>query len=247
MPRAPMVILCLLSACGDGARPAADAGPDATASAEGGVLPADAGVLDGPPAPGVDAGADRPAPDLGAGGPADTRGIEDVAVNIDVGGAADMAAPADVAAAVDLAPDTADALSPAQMCTGTHAALTRGQLGAATAPSGQCAMPGDLDLICTAGVATRAGICGQGCASMPSGMVQPCVSTCIRGGIPLGVACADCYGASVACTVQNCLAQCLVNPAAPVCVECQVTKGCTGAFFACTGLPGAPKLDAGTD
>ena len=50
-------------------------------------------------------------------------------------------------------------------------------------------------------------------------------------------ACLNCYLASVACVQMNCLPECLPDPAGAPCLECRETKGCTAAFYDCSGLP----------
>jgi hypothetical protein len=133
-------------------------------------------------------------------------------------------------------------------CTGSFMGINQAQLaGAIAAATGdkKCAAATDVALICTGNIATIAGTCGQGCASMPSAMVKGCVATCIMGMVNLSAGCSDCYAGTVACTTANCLSQCLANPAAPACTACQVEKGCRSAFATCSGLPTGPAGDGG--
>jgi hypothetical protein len=137
---------------------------------------------------------------------------------------------------------------PPVQCTGTFAGISQAQLAAAIAPSGRCAPATDVALICTGNVATIAGTCGVGCAVQPVAMFKSCATTCIRSMVSLTTGCAGCYADTVACTQQLCLNQCLANPSSPLCLQCQIEKGCRGAFLACTGLPpGGGGRDAGTD
>jgi hypothetical protein len=131
----------------------------------------------------------------------------------------------------------------ATICTGTFAGVPLSQLQLATAASMKmCAAASDVQLICTQNIAMVAGTCGVGCV----GMGEACINTCIRNMIPLSQGCASCYVGTVACTQAMCLTECINNPAAEVCTNCQIQKGCRAAFFACSGLPGgAPAGDGG--
>jgi len=50
--------------------------------------------------------------------------------------------------------------------------------------------------------------------------------------------CATCYADTVNCTIKNCIAECIVDPGADACTQCQIDQGCRAAFDECSGLPG---------
>jgi hypothetical protein len=78
-------------------------------------------------------------------------------------------------------------------------------------------------------------------------MGKPCITTCLKTQLAtLSDACGGCYADTVLCAQMNCLAQCVNNPAAAACTQCQVDKGCRSAFATCSGLPtGAAPGDGG--
>lgn len=77
--------------------------------------------------------------------------------------------------------------------------------------------------------------CGLGCLNAPD--PKQCAIDCMLNdkGITLSDPCAGCYGQIVLCTIQECAAQCIADSSAPVCTDCQDDKGCTPAFYECTG------------
>ncbi len=66
--------------------------------------------------------------------------------------------------------------------------------------------------------------------------VGMCATICLEDSTGLTSGCAQCYSEATTCVVNNCLAQCLVDPGSEECYVCQFEAGCIGAFFACTGL-----------
>jgi len=133
-------------------------------------------------------------------------------------------------------------------CTGTFAGITQAQLGMAIAASTgdkKCNTPADVAAICTGNIASVAGMCGVGCATMPQAQVPACISACLKEKTTLSDGCGSCYSATVLCTQMNCLTQCIANPAAAMCTQCQVDKGCRGAFIMCSGLPTGAPTDGG--
>jgi hypothetical protein len=78
-----------------------------------------------------------------------------------------------------------------------------------------------------------AGTCGQGCL----GKEESCAVECITAELAMSQECATCYAQTVACTVQNCLSECLADTEAEKCKVCQVDSGCRAAFNDCSGLP----------
>ena len=80
--------------------------------------------------------------------------------------------------------------------------------------------------------------CGLGCLSKPD--PNACTVDCMLGPekVALSKPCAGCYGGIVVCTIKNCVSKCVADPSATTCTDCQKEKGCTDAFYTCTG-----KLD----
>jgi hypothetical protein len=136
-------------------------------------------------------------------------------------------------------------------CVGTFTGLTRSQLGAATSASGMCRMASDLDYICVADIARMASGCGSTClmlhpATNQSALLQ-CVDQCLQSSKMLSVGCANCYRDLLACTLAMCPSECTSDPASAACQTCRTNRGCMGAFFTCSGLPGGTGTDAGGD
>jgi hypothetical protein len=77
--------------------------------------------------------------------------------------------------------------------------------------------------------------CGLGCLNSQD--PKACAVTCMKDdeGVELSDPCAGCYGDIVLCTIKNCASKCIADSAAKVCTDCQAEKGCTSAFYACTG------------
>ena len=80
--------------------------------------------------------------------------------------------------------------------------------------------------------------CGLGCLSKPD--PNACTIDCMLGAekVALSKPCAGCYGSIVVCTIKNCVSKCVADPSATICTDCQKEKGCSDAFYSCTG-----KLD----
>jgi hypothetical protein len=235
-----MLAAFLLVACGGGAG-SRSAPPDA-AEADGAASPVTA---DAAPIQRDATAAPELGPSLDAPGSLDVPGSPDAPVALDVPSSfeAHPEAPIgpEVGAVMDLGVPqdgpAADASDPSTKCSGSYPNLNRGQLGSMTSLAGACAKPGDLDLVCTGGLATIAGACGLACLMMPSPAIAACTSGCLQDQAGVSPGCADCYGQTIACTQANCLNQCIANPAAPACLQCQIDKGCRSAFRSCTGLP----------
>jgi hypothetical protein len=125
----------------------------------------------------------------------------------------------------------------------SYGGLTRGELAAGTAASGACATPDDLDWVCTGNVRALAGACSLSCVGMAT--LQSCTEACLGVQTQLTQGCRSCYAAAALCTLTVCLTDCVTDPAAARCVQCQLDKGCTSAFRQCSGLPALPARDAG--
>lgn len=135
-----------------------------------------------------------------------------------------------------------NSVSGSTMCVGTFSVATRAQLGSAVSATGACTSSSDLDAVCTEDLRTISGTCAlTDCISLLSNPteLQGCMQTCVDAATAIdpSPACTDCYTATVLCTAQNCLTDCTADSNSVACQTCQYTKGCTSAFFACSGLP----------
>jgi hypothetical protein len=100
---------------------------------------------------------------------------------------------------------------------------------------GVCQNDTDCPGVASGAVRMAAGVCGLG--ESISAKDSACAIACIVKATDATEACADCYGAAVACTLKNCFLECKDDPEADECKACQVDKGCRGAFNTCSGLP----------
>jgi hypothetical protein len=142
------------------------------------------------------------------------------------------------------------------MCVGTFVTINRTTLGAAVAmkPTAMCKATTDLDLICMGDIGGRIrSEFAPACLNVVAGgnaAVVDCINKLAKREFPtLSDACLGCYSASVACTLVECRDECVPAATSSACVLCQTAKGCLGAFFSCSGLPGGPTPtpDAGPD
>ena len=101
---------------------------------------------------------------------------------------------------------------------------------------GVCQNDMDCPFVVDGSARTKAQTCGQGCVL--SGSEDPnCARDCMLKDLDMSSECAACYADIVSCTAKNCLGQCLTAPDSEACAQCQVDKGCRGAFNDCSGLP----------
>lgn len=66
---------------------------------------------------------------------------------------------------------------------------------------------------------------------------EDCAQECITRDLDMSDECATCYGAFVACTIEKCVLDCIADPDATVCSDCQEEQGCRSEFNTCSGLP----------
>jgi len=103
-------------------------------------------------------------------------------------------------------------------------------------PTGACQNAADLAIIAPDrdAISAAAKTCGMGCL----GDADPvaCSTPCVVDKTGISSACAGCYAAMINCTIKNCVAECVADPSAPVCLECQETKGCFKGFYDCSGF-----------
>jgi hypothetical protein len=100
--------------------------------------------------------------------------------------------------------------------------------------NGVCQNDTDCPFVDDGTARITAGSCGQGCI----GKDEDCSRDCILMMLDMTSECASCYADTVNCTIMNCLSECVGDPEADACKECQVDKGCRAAFDECSGLPG---------
>ncbi len=90
-------------------------------------------------------------------------------------------------------------------------------------------------------VATIAGVCGNACFADPQGMtLAECSDACIIRDAGLTTGCAACNTASIVCTAEKCMADCMADSSAQICTDCRVAEGCVSDFFACSGFSPDP-------
>jgi len=104
-------------------------------------------------------------------------------------------------------------------------------------PTDACQNAADLAIIQADAdaISAKAKECGMGCIADPD--IVTCATPCVEEGTGLTAACSSCYVGIIGCTIQNCIAECFADAEAPACKTCQEEKGCTEAFYACSGLP----------
>lgn len=143
------------------------------------------------------------------------------------------------------------------MCKGTFASMNRARLAMFTSPTGKCAAPVDLDIICNNDLGGITRNCGLTCFNAapttdPTACTKACVATEVKAAV--SDPCSSCYTTAVICSINNCAAECVADSASSGCIACQQIKGCLPAFFQCSGLPGGVPVqgdagapDAGAD
>lgn len=124
-----------------------------------------------------------------------------------------------------------------QACQFPYAEETAATLRAATT-SGACAT--DTDAVCGTNMVQVAGMCGVACNAQSTDLdtVAACTKECIQNEVSPKPSdgCTGCYVASVGCSIINCATECAAGPTSP-CNDCRLAKGCTAAFYNCSGLP----------
>ncbi|HET9954922.1 MAG TPA: hypothetical protein VFQ61_10485 [Polyangiaceae bacterium] len=141
--------------------------------------------------------------------------------------------------------DDSNSTPPATKCKSPYAGATEAQLKAATT-SGAC--QGDTEAICKNDMITLAATCGVSCVQTSSDALEQaaCTQSCMKMNAEPDPsdACLTCYMLSVQCAATNCFAECAADGNTPTCQSCRVEKGCTDAFYTCSGLP-EPTADGG--
>lgn len=111
---------------------------------------------------------------------------------------------------------------------------TSGNVMCDPAEKGVCQNAMDCPFVVDGTARMTAGTCGQGCVGNSD---ENCSRDCITDKLEMSPDCAKCYADTVNCTIMNCLGECIANPEADMCKQCQVDKGCRAAFDECSGLP----------
>lgn len=76
------------------------------------------------------------------------------------------------------------------------------------------------------------GTCAFQCIADPA--PGTCAGACVSMATGLSEGCAACFGGAVACTIANCIGQCL-DAASQACADCRATN-CNDDFSACAGI-----------
>jgi len=121
------------------------------------------------------------------------------------------------------APDASDASG---MQAADDAGTEAGVVGDACLNPADEAITSDMN-----GVDAKAQMCGLRCFAQPD---MNCASACMASELGLSDPCANCWGASIVCVSQNCLAECLSGKDDPSCRSCS-ERFCNPAFHACSG------------
>ncbi|HEY8943182.1 MAG TPA: hypothetical protein VIM73_02920, partial [Polyangiaceae bacterium] len=126
-----------------------------------------------------------------------------------------------------------------EQCRGIYTGWTASDLEAATT-TGAC--QNDASAVCARDLNTEAAACGQDCFAEhgdDAASLAACALQCLKEGDEADPAdaCLGCYLASVECVRVECLEDCLGNAASEACITCRAEKGCTQAFYECSGLP----------
>ncbi len=139
------------------------------------------------------------------------------------------------------APNTAQSLTDAGGNT-----TDAGPSDAAANETGACLGESDALVLSGAGgvdLDVELPICVKALITSGKGPADPdfaaLISSCLVKSTGLSAGCADCHARFADCSADQCLTQCIANPAASVCVECRcgksAAKDCIGEFVACSG------------
>jgi len=116
-------------------------------------------------------------------------------------------------------------------------------------PVGACLNDADMAILGPdGGAAAKAAAtdCAMACIAEPTvEEIVACANPCVVADTGLTEDCSGCYTAIIACTIINCLGECVADSAAPECLGCMDASGCYADFFECTGLepPVEPQVD----
>lgn len=95
-----------------------------------------------------------------------------------------------------------------------------------------CQNSTDLEIFDTMDVDAEVESCVSSCAFDTD--IGSCSAECVEAETGLSSTCASCYGTTAACTLDNCINDCM-SPDSTACTSCRESY-CTEAFNACTGF-----------
>ena len=97
-----------------------------------------------------------------------------------------------------------------------------------------CQNETDCPFVADGSARVAAQTCGQGeCLASDD---ENCARDCMLADLDMSSECASCYANFVACTIAECLGDCIGDPNSDGCLECQQTAGCRPEFNDCSGL-----------
>jgi hypothetical protein len=127
----------------------------------------------------------------------------------------------------------------------TTGASTTASTGAGTGgASGACTNAADSAIV--ADPAKDVSGAAANCGKMTFG-AEPATKDCVKMATGLSDGCAQCFGDTIGCVVNNCITPCLADSAGACCAICRSTN-CDPAFAACSGItpnPPPPPPDGG--
>ncbi len=100
--------------------------------------------------------------------------------------------------------------------------------------SGVCQNEGDCPAVESGRARMESQTCGVAC--LQDADPGACSVACIVNAADISSACAVCYAGAVGCATEKCFNECIEDPAAEGCTQCQVDKGCRSDFSDCSGL-----------
>lgn len=108
---------------------------------------------------------------------------------------------------------------------------TGGDGGTGGGVAGACTSEADTAIICDDGFSDAVAACGT--ANLGAG--AEAIAMCVAEDTNLSAECADCFGATTQCTIDNCLAAgCAAEPLGEACTTCRA-ENCDPDFNACAG------------
>jgi len=124
--------------------------------------------------------------------------------------------------------------TPSNGGSGAGGSADSGNVSCDPSQDGVCQNKTDCPSVSSGDARVAAGTCGKGCLGDSD---KECAVKCIVEKTSMTGDCATCYAQAVACATQKCLVECVNDPEADECKQCQVDKGCRAAFNECSGLP----------
>jgi hypothetical protein len=108
---------------------------------------------------------------------------------------------------------------------------------------GACLADTDVQEACVVNPSDAAGTAGRMCLSLAGAAFEKCVADGIQKvATNLSDACTNCYVQTVVCSKMMCIDKCADPMNVDECAQCRVDKGCTAAFYMCSGFPTPDEL-----